>query len=172
MNHLYAPWRDNYYASHEEGKQERIPASVCIFCKQHGENNDEKFWIFRRFKHHAIILNKFPYNVGHLLIVPLEHCAELEKLSPAARVELIELMAHCCTILKKVLKAEGINSGINLGSIAGAGIPSHLHMHVVPRWQRDTHFMPVIAEAKVISVDFNKTFAQLKPSFDALNLNA
>lgn len=168
MKKLYAPWRSPYASSVDASKQEKNKKEECVFCTQLQENSDEKHLVLRRFAHHAIMINKYPYNAGHLLIVSLEHQATLGELSRESRAELMELTAHCVSILQKELNAEGVNVGLNLGKVAGAGIPSHIHMHILPRWHGDTNFLPTLAETKQISFDLRKIYAQLKPAFDIL----
>jgi len=164
MNTLYAPWRAPYTKS--------IPNSSdqCVFCQQPKDNNDNQYLILSRHQFHYIIMNKYPYNAGHLLIVPFEHVDTLNALSQKACHELIELTQSSITILDKVLKNHGTNVGINFGKAAGAGIPEHMHTHIVPRWTGDTNFMPIIADTKQISVDMLSMFTELKPYFSELKL--
>lgn len=175
MNYLYAPWRGKYITKKAGKKPAEITndssASAekpCVFCAKLSETNDTQNLILRRFEHHAIILNLYPYNAGHLMVIPLEHKKRLLELSLEARQEFIELTAQSVKILEEDLGADGINAGLNLGKAAGAGIPSHLHMHVIPRWAGDTNFMPVIAQTKPISLDLNLVYQDLKPLFDQI----
>lgn len=170
MDHLYAPWRSTYSKSAHTAKNETTDSNECVFCQQLALQTDEHFFILKRFKHCFVVLNKYPYNAGHLLILPLDHLQELTQLSYDARHEIMEVIVHATEILKKILASEGINVGINLGKAAGAGIPSHLHFHMVPRWIGDTNFAVAIAETKVISFDLHDIYKQLKPAFDNLKL--
>lgn len=170
MKQLYAPWRENYSNDVALNKSETAPADECVFCIKFAAHNDDQHLILRRFKHMIIVLNLFPYNAGHLLILPIDHIASLDQLSQEAQYELIDLTTHCTIIVKKILNAQGINVGMNLGIQAGAGIPSHLHMHVLPRYTGDTNFLPLLAETKQISFDLLKVFKKLKPAFDNLEL--
>ena len=111
------------------------------------------------------MLNLYPYNAGHLLILPFEHTATLEALPKATRTEIMELTSLCTKILESELKCDGINVGINLGRAAGAGIPSHLHLHVLPRWNGDTNFLPTLADTKQVSFDLKKIYTLLKKAF-------
>ena len=167
MKQLYAPWREQYSSSiAAQGEQ----AHSCGFCREFDEHSDDKHFILKRFKHMIVMLNLYPYNAGHLLILPIAHLAHLEELPQEARYELIELTAHSTTIVKKVLGCHGINIGMNLGKAAGAGIPSHLHLHVLPRFTGDTNFLPVLADTKQISFDLKKMYERLKPSFEAIRV--
>jgi ATP adenylyltransferase len=168
MKKLYAPWRDTYSLSVAGKESEHIPTSGCVFCSHFNETNDSKNFIIRRFKHCVVMLNLYPYNAGHLLILPHKHIANLSDMSKDARAELIELANHSTEIVKKILKTDGCNVGLNLGRAAGAGIPSHLHLHVLPRFTGDTNFLPLIADVKIVSFDLHDIYKQLKPSFDAL----
>ena len=111
------------------------------------------------------MLNRFPYNAGHLLILPYKHVADLNDLPAEAQHELIELTAKSIDVLKKELGAQGINIGMNLGKIGGAGIPAHIHQHVLPRWQGDTNFLPILTETKAISFDLREIYNKLKEAF-------
>lgn len=161
MKHLYAPWRSSYTEKTARTKQENIPETACVFCTQLAENNDEKNFIVKRFKYNFILLNRYPYNAGHLLILPFQHINRLDKLSENARSELMELTNITVQAAEKAFNAEGINIGLNLGKASGAGIPSHLHMHVLPRWIGDTNFMPTIAGTKAISFDLDEIYKKI-----------
>jgi len=170
VNRLYTPWRESYAVSADGAKSASATEKECVFCVQLTESDDERYWILRRFKHTFAILNRFPYNAGHILILPLAHQAHLEELTKEVRVELMEVTTASVAIIKEQTKAEGVNVGINLGKAAGAGIPAHLHVHVLPRWFGDTNFLPALAETKVISFDLNKIYADLKKRFDEIVL--
>lgn len=165
VKRLYAPWRSTYATDISKTKDENASSDACVFCKQLSAFDDEKYWILKRYTHHIVMLNKYPYNAGHLLILPLAHVATLDTLSVDARAELMEITNYAVTVLKATLQPHGFNIGINLGKAAGAGIPSHLHMHVLPRFNGDTNFLTTIAETKQISFDLNDIFAQLKKRF-------
>ena len=168
MEYLYAPWRSAYTEDVVRTKEENTSAGECVFCQKLAGNADEQHFILRRFKHTVVLLNLFPYNAGHLLVMPLQHCAALDALDTETQQEMIWLVSKSTRILEDVLGAQGINIGLNLGKAAGAGVPSHLHMHVLPRWSGDTNFLPILAETKQVSFDLNKIYAKLKPAFDAL----
>lgn len=159
MDKLYAPWRSNYITGNSEASQE------CVFCEQAKSQNDESLFILARFKYVYVVMNLYPYNSGHLLIVPYAHKASLAELADAEQNELMHVAAFCEHVLMTTINPHGFNVGLNLGRAAGAGIPGHMHMHVVPRWEGDTNFMPVIGETKTVSFDLNKMFETLKPAF-------
>ncbi len=165
MEKLYAPWRNVYVAG---DKKTEHTAQECVFCVQCNENNNEKHFILKRYAHVYVALNLYPYNAGHLLVLPFAHVKELSALSAQVRAELIEVVSLSAEILTTALKAEGINIGLNLGSTAGASLPNHLHMHILPRWTGDTNFLPTLAETKQISVDLMKIYQTLKAEFDRL----
>ncbi len=170
MDILYAPWRDVYVTKSKEDKI-LVSDDFCVFChKIVDEKLATQEFILKKTKHAFVILNLYPYNGGHLLILPIKHIANLEDLSKEVRAELMELTNASIVILKNVLQAHGINVGMNLGRASGAGIPSHLHMHLVPRWVGDTSFITVIGNTKNVSVDLEKIYQNLKPAFDALDI--
>lgn len=171
MKKIYAPWRGDYITNEAHTKNDTITADECIFCKQFDAGNDEKYFILKRFKHTAVMLNLYPYNSGHLLILPLKHHGHLDSLDSVIRNELFEVSSLSTGALKKTLGPSGFNLGMNLGKGSGAGIPSHLHMHIVPRWDGDTNFMPVITDTKVVSFDLVKTFETLEPAFKSIELS-
>ncbi len=165
MKRIYAPWRSPYAESTHRTKDEKASAKECVFCKQLQEKNDDQHFIIKRFKHNAIILNRYPYNAGHILIIPLAHKATLDTISKATRTELMELLSMSSHLIQKVLDAHGINIGLNIGKAAGAGIPSHLHFHVLPRWSGDTNFLPTLTDTKLISFDLQQVYELLKKAF-------
>jgi len=165
MKKLYCPWREEYSTSTNDTKKEHITKDACIFCTQFAQHDDEKHYIFKRFPHCIAMLNLYPYNAGHLLVVPKRHIACISELTKEERNELMEVTSKAVEVLKETLGAEGINIGINLGKAAGAGIPSHIHMHVLPRWVGDTNFLPTLSETKTISFDINDIYKKLKQQF-------
>ncbi len=143
---LWAPWRLGYISS----ARNKAP-SGCLFCREGRASNRANEHIIYRGRLGYTLLNRFPYNNGHLMIVPYRHVGRLEALTPEEWLELLDLAKDAMTRLKKALHPHGFNLGINFGRVAGAGIPGHLHLHIVPRWVGDTNFMPVLADTKVIS---------------------
>jgi len=168
MKNLYAPWRSDYADDTGESKKKETSQEKCVFCQQLKANNDKKNFILKRFPSTFVILNKYPYNAGHLLVLPKKHLPTLNDLSKEERAEIIEVINQSIEVVSSTLKNEGLNLGLNLGKAAGAGIPSHLHFHIVPRWQGDSNFMPVTAQTKVISFDMEKIYSQIVEKFEAL----
>jgi ATP adenylyltransferase len=157
MKYVWAPWRIEYIRAEK-------PAG-CILCDKPKETKDRKNYILFRGKKNFIMLNCYPYNPGHLLVAPYRHIGSLEELTEAERNEHYELVSRSIIVLKKVLKPAGFNLGANLGRVAGAGIEDHFHSHIVPRWQGDNNFMPVLGEAKVIPQALADTYDTLIGKF-------
>ena len=166
MKRLYCPWREQYSKAVSGTKKENTTEDECAFCTKFKDANDAQHYIVKRFKHCAVILNLFPYNAGHLLVLPYRHVSCLSELSDDERNELMKVITLTVDVAKDALKAQGINVGLNLGRAAGAGIPSHLHFHVLPRWVGDTNFMPLLADTKTVSFDLKDVYQKLKKAFD------
>ncbi|MCK5260101.1 MAG: HIT domain-containing protein [Candidatus Omnitrophica bacterium] len=145
MDKLWAPWRINYVT--KIGKK----AKRCVFCNIVKEKKDKKNFIVTRTKHAYAVLNIYPYNNGHMLIIPNSHVSDLGDLKKEEMDDLMDLLEATKKLLEKKMNADGYNIGINLGRAAGAGFPKHVHIHLVPRWQGDVNFMPVTGQTKVIS---------------------
>ncbi len=160
MKRLWAPWRMEYIKAVDE------KPLGCIFCFKPNENIDRDNLILYRGKHNFIILNKFPYNNGHLMVVPYDHVSDPEKLSDETILELWKLVNKSKSILREAFNPDGFNIGMNLGRTAGAGIDEHVHMHLVPRWNGDNNFMPVLGETKVISQGLTEAWDELHPYFN------
>ncbi len=143
LNRIWAPWRTTYIRN--------INAKGCVFCKIFKENKDKKNYILLRSKHCFAVLNIFPYNNGHTLIVANRHVSSLEFLSDKEILDINKLLITVKKALDKTLKPSGFNIGFNVGEASGAGIKNHLHMHLVPRWLGDTNFMSTVSDTKVIS---------------------
>ncbi len=157
MKNIWAPWRKEFILSKKEEN--------CFFCEAIKDNQDRKNLVLYRGKECFCILNKYPYNNGHLMIVPKMHKDDLSKLNDSEMLELLTLSRDVKNILAKKLKPEGFNLGINFGKVAGAGVEDHIHLHIVPRWTGDTNFMPVIAETKVIPQSLDDLYLELKDYF-------
>jgi ATP adenylyltransferase len=153
MEYLWAPWRVEYI--------ERYPESGCILCQKPGEDNDEPNLILHRGEHNFIVMNAFPYNPGHLMVAPYRHVADLQDLTDGEANEHLDIVKKSLRLLKDVMKPTGFNVGLNLGKVAGAGIAEHLHTHIVPRWQGDTNFMPVLSDTKVMSEGLSALYRKL-----------
>ncbi|MEZ6048089.1 MAG: HIT domain-containing protein [Planctomycetaceae bacterium] len=146
---LWAPWRLSYVSRPEQPRPESTTCFICDYLKQSVEQDRTNLILSRR-KHSVVLLNRFPYNNGHLLVCPLNHKGKLSELSPEEHLECMESLSQLSEIISEQMGADGFNIGLNLGRVAGAGLPGHLHWHLVPRWNGDTNFMPVIADTKVI----------------------
>src|SRR3989339_217357 len=145
MDKLWAPWRIKYIT--EDLKK----SSGCVFCRIVKEKKDKKNFVVIRRNHCFAVLNIYPYNNGHTLIVINRHVNDLDKLNKEERDEFLDLLIETKTLIQKTISPAGFNIGMNLGRVAGAGCPGHLHIHVVPRWAGDINFMPVVSGIKVIS---------------------
>jgi len=163
MKKLWAPWRLEYIKMANQ-----INHKGCIFCDFPAVDplQDRKNLILLRSELGFVMLNKYPYNNGHLMVVPYQHTSSLEKLSAAERLELMTLLQTSTQVLQQAFSPHGFNIGMNLGRIAGAGIDEHLHFHIVPRWNGDTNFMPVLGDTKVISTGLDETWVNLYPLFN------
>jgi ATP adenylyltransferase len=156
VERLWSPWRSEYVTTAGEGEG-------CFLCENLASHDDEKNLILSRGDSTFILLNAYPYNSGHLMIAPNRHVGELEELEEQELFDLFSETRRTVTALKKGLKPHGFNIGLNLGRVAGAGVPGHLHVHVVPRWGGDTNFMPVLGETKVLPELLVETAAKLRP---------
>jgi len=154
VQQIWAPWRTVYIGS-------QIHDTQCIFCEKLNSNQDDINYVLLRAEKVFVLLNLYPYNNGHLLIAPNRHVGELDELAEQEILEL-GLVAKKMVNLLKTFNPEGFNIGANLGRIAGAGVPGHFHIHVVPRWGGDTNFMPVFGDVKVISESLDTTYSKLK----------
>lgn len=164
MNYLYAPWRDDYNRSVENNTTNG--SELCVFCTRCNEHNDAKNLIVKRFKHTVVMLNKYPYNAGHILVLPHAHGGDITACTPEVRAELMEISTISMEALKKILNPPAFNFGLNIGKESGGSITDHLHMHVLPRWAGDTNFLPTCSNTKVISVDMDALYMKLKNLFD------
>ena len=160
MKQLWAPWR-MVYIDHDSIE------TGCIFCNQsRGVEESRQALVLARSAHSMVMLNKYPYNNGHLLLSPQQHERDLSKLSVSEHADLNEALRRTIDIVRDVLKPSGINLGMNLGKCAGAGVEDHLHWHIVPRWEGDTNFMPVITETRVMPQHLLDSYDRLAPHFE------
>ena len=148
MSHsnLWAPWRLGYILGSKSGDTDR-----CFICAARQSDQDRENLVVARGKHCLVLLNRFPYNNGHLLVAPASHKAVPNELFDDEMLELMQLMTHMTDRLGELMRPDGYNIGLNLGRVAGAGLPGHLHWHIVPRWNGDTNFMSVVSETRVIN---------------------
>jgi ATP adenylyltransferase len=158
MQNLFTPWR---YAYLSAGRRVR----GCIFCRAARSVDDASSLVVFRGRFNFIILNRYPYNSGHLMVVPYAHVGDLARGTPGQLREMMVLAARCETVLKQVYSIHGLNLGMNLGSPAGAGIRGHLHLHLVPRWNGDTNFMTVVGRTRVTPEDLEVTRGKLASRF-------
>lgn len=152
-DYLYSPWRLDYVSS--------AKAPGCILCRHQDSGKDKEHLIVHRSQFCYVMQNLYPYNNGHIMVVPFEHCSQLSLLSADQRADLMETVALSESCLKEVYNCDGINVGINLGEAAGAGIAEHLHIHLVPRWKGDSNFMSVVSGLRVIPEAFESSYARL-----------
>ena len=157
---LWAPWRMKYIESPRR--------ETCIFCIGDDESKDKENLVVYRGSKSFIIMNRYPYNTGHLMIAPYRHVGDLTQLSDEELLDLMKNVNLSIKILRETFKPEGFNIGVNIGRVAGAGIEDHVHIHVVPRWAGDTNFMPTIAQVKVIPELLETTYNKLKEALSRL----
>jgi ATP adenylyltransferase len=144
------------------------PRPGCLFCRVIDDPDDrDAALVVWRTEGAIVLLNKFPYNPGHVMVAPLAHLGELEDLDDAQSADLMRALKRTVAVLKATLKPEGFNIGANIGRVAGAGMPDHVHLHVVPRWNGDTNFMPVLGEVKVVNEHLLQTAAKLSEAFSS-----
>ncbi len=155
MNKIWTPWRKEYIYCKEK---------KCFLCRVLKEKPDRKNFILYRGKSAFVIMNRYPYNNGHLMVAPIAH-KKLEGLLPGERGEIFDLVILSTQVLKEALNCQGLNIGANLGKVAGAGVVGHFHIHIVPRWLGDTNFLPIIAETKTIAEYLKETYEKLLPFF-------
>jgi len=163
MEHIWAPWRIEYILEAKDANGES-----CILCQKPKEGKDEANLVLYRGKTNFIILNAFPYNPGHLMVAPYRHVGKLEELNDDESKEHFDLIKLSIKLLKEAIQPTGFNTGMNLGKVAGAGIDEHIHTHIVPRWQGDTNFMPVVADTKVLPQALATSYSNLKKSLERL----
>ncbi len=156
MNRIWAPWRKRYVSGEKKTRG-------CLFCRvvRAPARKDKTHLLLHRTPHSFLMLNRYPYNNGHLMIVPHRHVPSLARLKDNERLDLLKLLDRSLEILAKAIHPQGFNVGMNLGRAAGAGFPGHVHIHIVPRWVGDTNFMPILGETKVISDSLQAVYQAL-----------
>jgi ATP adenylyltransferase len=157
MERLWAPWRLSYVATALAPEKQ----DGCFICRGLAESNDRENLVAWRGSKSLVLLNRFPYNNGHLLIAPNAHKAEMHDLDAEEVIESQQIMARLVNVLRKLMKPDGFNIGLNLGKSAGAGLPGHLHWHLVPRWNGDTNYMSVISDTRVIVQSLDEFYTML-----------
>ncbi|MCF7935634.1 MAG: HIT domain-containing protein [Synergistales bacterium] len=155
MHHIWAPWRMAYIKG--EGKS----AHGCIFCDFPKEHDDQRRHILQRGERCFVMMNLFPYNPGHLMVVPYRHIAGYEELTDEEGAEMHRMAREWVGLLRERMQPQGFNMGINMGKVAGAGYEEHIHLHIVPRWNGDMNFMPVLGETRVVPETIDATYAWL-----------
>jgi ATP adenylyltransferase len=158
MDQLWAPWRLEYVAAAKTPSA----SDACFICEGVAASDDRRFLIVHRTPGCVVVLNRFPYNNGHLLVAPRLHKGRLEQLEPGELLEIMETLRQMVRTLDGLMRPDGYNIGLNLGTAAGAGLPGHLHWHIVPRWNGDTNFMPVLSDTKVISQSLQALYDLLR----------
>ena len=160
MERLWAPWRMEYIGG------EQRPG--CLFCRVIEDANDpDAELVVWRPEGAIVLLNKFPYNPGHAMVAPLAHKASIEELTDEEALDVMRALRRTIAVLRSLMNPDGFNVGVNIGREAGAGIPDHVHFHVVPRWNGDTNFMPVIDDVNVVNEALAQTADKVKRAFDA-----
>jgi len=162
MSNIWAPWRMEFI----EGLRNKPEG--CIFCTLQEEGDDREKLVLARTAHAYVVMNKYPYNSGHLLIVPNGHKEKLTDLSAEEQADLMNLAAQSVDILMDTLNAEGANCGVNVGRAGGAGVADHVHMHVVPRWNGDTNFMPIMSDTRSMPEYLEQTYDKLVGGFSKI----
>lgn len=158
MKRLYSPWRSQYIATF---KNEKPKKGESLFTRILRQNKDEKNLVLLRKKHCFVMMNLYPYNSGHVMIVPYTQTPAMSGLSAETLTEIMETLVQMQEVLTRVMKPHGFNIGANIGRVAGAGIDDHVHFHIVPRWNGDTNFMPTLGDVKVVSEDMKKTYKKI-----------
>ena len=163
MDRLWSPWRMAYI----DGMSDDGSQSGCFLCAARDAADDRRALVFMRRPLAFAVLNRFPYNNGHALIVPSAHKGEMADLADDEMLAMMALARDVMALYGRVLRADGYNLGLNFGRVAGAGLPEHLHLHLVPRWTGDTNFMPVLADTKVIPQSLEDLFDRLRAAMDS-----
>ncbi|MCU0330442.1 MAG: HIT domain-containing protein [Candidatus Kapabacteria bacterium] len=157
MQRLWAPWRSDYVGGQRK--------DACFLCEAANSESPEESLLVHASSSIIVVMNRFPYNAGHLLVAPRQHVAAIGDLSPACMAEMMTVISDCVGVLTRILRPDGFNVGANLGSAAGAGVPDHLHMHVVPRWHGDTNFMATLDDVRVMSSSLQAMYDDISQSF-------
>ncbi len=166
MERLFSPWRSQYIATFSNKKLK--DENACVFCDAVNDNHkgisnrDAHHFILSRSTHCFVMMNLYPYNSGHLLVIPYRHIPDFGELSVKEHADIMKTISAMLSLLKKTIAPQGFNIGANVGRVAGAGIDQHIHFHIVPRWNGDTNFMPVLADVKLVSEEMRSLYKKLK----------
>jgi ATP adenylyltransferase len=158
MDHLWSPWRYRYVSQETSGDE-------CLFCRIAASAADQENHVLLRAERNFVLLNRYPYTSGHLMIAPYAHVATLEESETATLEEMMRLAQRAESVLRSVYRAGGVNVGINIGKAAGAGVAGHIHMHVLPRWLGDVNFMTTVGETRVLPEELDVTWEKLREKF-------
>ncbi len=161
MDHLWSPWRYRYLS----GERTR---TGCVFCELAAETTDEQNLIVHRGVHNFVVLNRYPYTNGHLMVVPYAHSSQLNAIDEVAAFEMMQLTRAAEGHIRSLYRPDGLNVGMNLGESAGAGIAGHIHMHVLPRWFGDANFMTTIGETRMLPEELEVTWRRLSDAFSTV----
>ena len=159
MKVVWAPWRMEYVGSDRASEG-------CIFCPGHDRTRDQERLILCRGEWSIVLMNRFPYSNGHLLVAPLRHISSFASLTVHEKLDLLTMVERCITVIEEAMDPAGFNIGMNLGKVAGAGVEDHMHFHIVPRWSGDTNYMTVLGEVRVIPEHIRATYEKLLPLFE------
>ena len=162
MDRLWAPWRMGYIVNNSKDH------TSCFLCEARKQNDDQKNYVLYRGRHSYVIMNLYPYNNGHLLVVPYAHVPDMNALSIDALTDLMKCTQDSLNALKQDMNPEGFNIGINIGKVAGAGLPEHMHIQIVPRWTGDTSYLTVFDETRVMPELLNGPYDRLRPYFETI----
>jgi ATP adenylyltransferase len=161
MKRIFTPWRRNYIEGHEQ-------EDGCIFCNALAKKEDSpKNLIVQRGQRAFVIVNLYPYTNGHIMVAPMAHQPSLELLDPETRAEMMELVSQAIVILKKIYHPQAFNMGANIGKAAGAGVPDHVHLHIVPRWTGDSNFMSTLGETRVLPETIEETYKRIREGWNS-----
>ncbi len=163
MKQIWSPWRLEYI----EQNQKKKSKTKCFLCAA-GSGSMVKNLVLLKGRHSFVMMNRYPYNSGHLMVLPYRHIGFVEKLTEQETSEMFLLVQKSVMILKKVFKPDGFNIGANIGGVAGAGVPSHVHFHVIPRWLGDTNFMSIVGDTKIINDSLNRIYNKLKKQLELM----
>ncbi len=165
MERLFSPWRSEYIGSLSKSKEREDKG--CLFCSAAKSKNDSRSLILLRRKFCFVMMNLYPYNSGHVLIIPYTHTGQFSRLSKKEHADVMAASALVMEAIEKTMQPQGFNFGANLGRVAGAGIDQHIHFHVVPRWTGDTNFMPTLADTKLVSESMQETYKKLRKNLSS-----